>query len=83
MNSKSVIFGIVHDNPQTTPPENCRYDACILLADKHFPAGSNIQYGEIAGGKYMVFTVNDCVYRIIRTAIPEVSGFIRNYGYFH
>jgi len=30
---------------QTTPPENCRYDACIILADEHFPAGDNVQHG--------------------------------------
>ena len=57
MDNKTVILGIAHDNPQTTPPENCRYDACILLADEHFPAGDNVQHGEIAGGKYAVFIV--------------------------
>ena len=57
MNSKAVILGIAHDNPQTIPPENCRYDACILLADEQFPAGDNVQHGKIAGGKYAVFTV--------------------------
>ncbi len=57
MNSKAVIFGIAHDDPQKIPPENCRYDVCILLADERFRAGSDIQYGKIAGGKYAVFTV--------------------------
>lgn len=57
MNSKTVIFGIAHDDPQTTPPENCRYDVCLLLADESFRAGSNIRYGEITGGKYAVFTL--------------------------
>ena len=57
MNRKSVIFGIAHDNPQITPPENCRYDVCILLADENFPVGSDVQLGKIAGGKYAVFTV--------------------------
>ena len=58
MNSKTVIFGIAHDNPQTTPPENCRYDACILLIDKTFPADGNVvKHGELSGGKYAVFIV--------------------------
>ncbi|MEI8199100.1 MAG: GyrI-like domain-containing protein [Eubacteriales bacterium] len=57
MNSKSVILGIAHDNPRTTPPGDCRYDACILVADQHIPAGGNVQQGEIIGGKYAVFTV--------------------------
>ncbi len=57
MDSKTVIFGIAHDDPQTTPPENCRYDVCILLADERFREGGSIQYGKIAGGKYAVFAV--------------------------
>ncbi|AET67495.1 DNA gyrase inhibitor [Desulfosporosinus orientis DSM 765] len=57
LNRKTVILGIAHDNPQTTPPENCRYDACLILADKPFPAGDNVEHGEFAGGKYAVFTV--------------------------
>lgn len=68
-NSKTVIFGIPQDNPQTTAPENCRYDACIVLAEGHPPAADSVyakqvpadckvQYGEITGGTYAVFTVN-------------------------
>ena len=57
MNNKTVIFGIAHDNPQTTSPENCRYDACILLEDKSFAAEGNIKHGELSGGKYAVFIV--------------------------
>lgn len=56
-NSKAMIFGIAHDNPQTTPPENCRYDACILLTDENFTVGGNVLHGKIVGGKYAVFTV--------------------------
>jgi len=57
MNSKTVIFGIAHDDPQTTTPEDCRYDACILIAEQGFPTGDKVQHGEIVGGKYAVFTV--------------------------
>ncbi|WP_419822310.1 AraC family transcriptional regulator [Anoxybacterium hadale] len=69
MNKKTVIFGIPQDNPQTTARENCRYDACIALPeeyplvtgaiyDKQLPAGGNVQYGELSGGTYAVFTVS-------------------------
>ncbi|HIW31388.1 MAG TPA: GyrI-like domain-containing protein, partial [Candidatus Paenibacillus intestinavium] len=27
-----IIYGISQDNPQTTLPENCRYDACIVIS---------------------------------------------------
>ncbi|MFC7560727.1 hypothetical protein ACFQ5D_00200 [Paenibacillus farraposensis] len=28
----AILLGIPQDNPQTTPPEKCRYDACIVIA---------------------------------------------------
>jgi DNA gyrase inhibitor GyrI len=76
MNSKTVILGIAHDNPQTILPENCRYDACILLEDESFSADDSIQYGEIAGGKYAVFTVNhtaEAVERAWAEIFPALS----------
>lgn len=27
-----TIFAIQQDNPQTTLPENCRFDACIVIS---------------------------------------------------
>ena len=114
MNSKAVIFGIPQDNPQTTAPENCRYDACIALAKEHLraneavsakhvpaddmtsakqiPAGdtmhsqlasedSNIQYGELTGGTYAVFTVSHTAEAVAQAwteifALISASGFI-------
>ncbi|SHH95368.1 AraC family transcriptional regulator [Desulfosporosinus lacus] len=80
MNSKAVIFGIAHDNPQTTPPENCRYDACLLLADKHFPPGGNVQYGEITGGKYAIFTVKHTA-EAVEQAWAEIFPVLSESGY--
>ena len=80
MKSKAVIFGIAHDNPQTTSPENCRYDACILLADEHFPAGANVQHGEIAGGKYSVFTVKHTAEAVERAWV-EIFPVLSESGY--
>jgi DNA gyrase inhibitor GyrI len=76
MDSKAVIIGIAHDDPKKTPPENCRYDVCILLDDESFTADSNIQYGEIVGGKYAVFTVKhtaDAVEQAWAEIFPAVS----------
>jgi DNA gyrase inhibitor len=80
MNSKTVIFGIAHDNPQTTPPENCRYDACILLANEHFPANDNVQQGKIAGGKYAVFTVKHNA-EAVEQAWAEIFPVLSESGY--
>lgn len=57
MDENSVILGIAHDNAQSTEPENCRYDACIILVDKAIEDNDNIQIGSIVGGKYAVFTI--------------------------
>lgn len=80
MNSKAVIFGIAHDNPQTTLPENCRYDACILVTDEHFLVGDNVQHGEIAGGKYAVFAVEHTA-KAVERAWAEIFPVLSESGY--
>lgn len=91
MNSKAVIFGIPQDNPQTTAPENCRYDACIALAKEHLraneavsanqvPDDGNIQYGELAGGTYAVLTVSHTT-EAVAQAWTEIFALISASGY--
>lgn len=57
MNNKTVIFGIAHDDPQLTPPANCRYDACILLPEGYLIKNTEVQQGDIEGGRYAVCSV--------------------------
>ena len=52
----SVIYAIAQDNPETTPPEQCRYDVC-LAASNDTPIDGAVQRGEIPGGKYAIFTI--------------------------
>ncbi len=47
-------IGIGHDNPETTPPEKCRYDACITV-DKEIEVSGEVGLNTIAGGKYAVY----------------------------
>lgn len=54
---ESVIFGIAQDNPQQTAPENCRYDACLVVYSEFFTQDCRIRKGSLTGGKYAVFTV--------------------------
>jgi len=45
-------YGVALDNPMNTPPEKCRYDACVEL-----PPGLDLPDAEqttIAGGRYAV-----------------------------
>ena len=57
MNENTVILGIAHDNIQVTKPENCRYDAGIILSNKTIEANDSIKIRNIIGGKYAVFTI--------------------------
>lgn len=57
MDNELVILGIAYDDPQTTPPENCRYDACILLDGQSITQNAPVQHGIIDGGKYAIFTI--------------------------
>lgn len=34
LTESAVLFGIPQDNPQITPPEQCRYDACITITEE-------------------------------------------------
>jgi AraC family transcriptional regulator len=45
-------YGVSLDNPMHTPPERCRYDACIELPPRL--ALEDVESGIIAGGTYAV-----------------------------
>jgi DNA gyrase inhibitor GyrI len=55
-NEDTIIFSIMHDNPETTPPEKCRYDACIII-HKDFKIDNNVEECEFIGGKFIVFKI--------------------------
>jgi len=47
-------LGVGYDDPEQTPPEKCRYDACITVP-KGTPTDGNVKTMSIAGGDYAVF----------------------------
>ncbi|MDD5334690.1 MAG: GyrI-like domain-containing protein [Rhodoferax sp.] len=51
-------YGICHDDPRVTAPEQCRYDACAEVADDFVPAGG-AQKATIPGGRYAVLEVRE------------------------
>ncbi len=58
-NDESIILGIAHDDPETTKPEKCRYDTCIVVSkDYSIIDDGNIRGSNIAGGKYAVFRID-------------------------
>lgn len=52
----SILYGIAHDNPEQTKPENCRYDTCIAI-ESDFPPDETIQTCTLAGGSYIIFAI--------------------------
>jgi AraC family transcriptional regulator len=55
MGPQYVILGIVHDDPDVTPPEKVRYDACIVVDDRVRPEGE-VGIQQIEGGLYGITT---------------------------
>ena len=47
------ILGVVHDDPEVTPPEKLRYDACLAV-DQSFRPQGEIGVQEIGGGDFAV-----------------------------
>ena len=72
----SVFYGIIHDNVAITPAEECRYDACVAIAEEFvIPESSSFQEGKVQGGKYIAVDVEDNKPAIERAWIeifPEV-----------
>ena len=54
----AIILGIALDNPETTKPESCRYDVCIVVSDDYSVNDGHVCQGNIAGGRYAVFTIS-------------------------
>lgn len=57
LNDESIILGIAQDNPETTKPENCRYDTCVVVSNDDPITGGKVIEGNIAGGKYAAFKI--------------------------
>ena len=49
------ILGICHDDPEVTPPDKVRYDACIEVNEAFHPEG-DVGVQEVRGGKYAITT---------------------------
>jgi DNA gyrase inhibitor len=68
---ETIILGIALDNPETTKPENCRYDTCIVISDNYCINDEYVRQGKIAEGKYAVFQI-DHTAEAVRQAWLEI-----------
>lgn len=56
LQESAVFLGIPQDNPAITRPENCRYDACIVISESE-PVDDSVCVTAFPGGAYAVCTV--------------------------
>lgn len=75
LDDDAIFLGIPQDNPAATAPENCRYDACLVMAGP--VQDEDVHPGSITGGQYAVFTIQHTM-EAVRTAwatiFPELHG---------
>ncbi|HEY5555582.1 GyrI-like domain-containing protein [Acetobacterium sp.] len=57
LNDESIILGIPWDNPETTKPEDCRYDACLIVEKDQLINYNDVKKGKICEGEYAVFDI--------------------------
>jgi AraC family transcriptional regulator len=55
LRGRPTLLGIVHDDPDVTPPEKVRYDACLAV-DGAVRARGEVGVQELAGGEFAVTT---------------------------
>ena len=79
-NEDAIILGISRDNPETTKPENCRYDACIVVSENFKAEEHDIQKGIIEGGKYAVFIIEHTA-EAVQKAWNEIFQDVLSRGY--
>ncbi|MEH7239525.1 AraC family transcriptional regulator [Bacillus sp. JJ1562] len=75
----AIIFAIPQDNPETTLPENCRFDACIVIS-QDYQTDDSICERELSGGKYLIFKVKHTA-EDIQKAYAEIFPTLQNNGY--
>ncbi len=77
---KSIILGIAHDNPETTKPENCRYDTCIVVPYEYSINEEYVNVGSIDGGNYAVFKISHTA-EAVQKAWIEIFPELLKQGY--
>ena len=50
----TLVIGVPHDNPDITPDERCRYDACVTVPGDVTAGAGDIDVQDLPGGKYAV-----------------------------
>lgn len=74
MGQDAMIFGIGHDDPNTTPLDELRYDACISYDDKSVKPKGEVGVKFIEGGKHLY-----CLHKGDYRGLKDVYAMMINY----
>jgi|SRR5665647_2005047 len=80
LNDESIILGIPRDNPETTKPEDCRYDVCLIVAKDQLINHSDVKKGKIREGDYAVFEIEHTA-KAVEQAWGKIFMELSMYGY--
>ena len=58
LNDESIILGIPWDNPAVIKPEDCRYDAGLIVSAVQQMRDDGVHFGRISSGEYAVFEID-------------------------
>lgn len=79
LDKSAILLGIPQDNPETTLPEKCRYDAGIIISNDYIMDGS-LHEGVLPGGAYMICKIRHTA-EAIQKAWAEIFPALLNSGY--
>lgn len=78
------FIGICYDDPEVTPPEKIRYDACVTV-DRNFTPENDIGVQTVGGGEYAVTThfgpyhrLNETYARLLGQWLPRSGRELRS-----
>lgn len=77
LHSSTILLAVQQDNPETTLPKDCRFDACIVISEDN-QLDHLIDESELSGGKYMIFEVNHTVEDIQKAYVSIFSHILSN-----
>jgi len=75
----SILLGIPQDHPLLVPPDQCRYDAC-LVTQHPIKAGDPLHEAEFEGGTYAVFRIPHTS-EGVQTAWADAFSTVQKAGY--
>lgn len=69
---QTSYIGLCHDDPEITPPDKIRYDACLTI-DRPLEPEGEVGLQEISGGDY-AFTLHKGPYDRLKDVYAELAG---------